>query len=679
MTWDRLEGATKYRLHAGSLGTFEVTGTGKSFVVAAGSTHTFRVQAFGDGTTFLADWGSSSTDTVTTETPPTVTIRRDKSTVNEGESARFTLTGRPAPIFGSIMINISAGDPDNRLSPNYTSTVRLKKGSTTASLSLRTKETSIGEDDGTVTATIASSTEYHIYYIGRPSSASVTIRDDDDDDCEINGTPTPTPTPAPMVPPPGQVPQPMLCPGNLKLDVSWDPPQSGGTPSQYNVRYRRTSVVGWVIRDAVAGRMETIPRLINDREYEVQVRACNSGGCGLWSESATETVGVRYAKPRNLKVIPLPRRQARLTWEPSKNEDTDYTVYDVYAETPGGTSQIIGDNKDSASEGHEFHLDRVILSTLTGLDDEPYFSLWVVAKDTRSMTDANRIADSDKSDEIRIIDSPILSINGKIDHPAPPVGSVIDPQPGKAVVKWEQPESVLTYTLRWRKLGDSSGRPHSDHSWKLDDSSLPSDFHDNDKKPITDPLEGRTTITAIDGDAIYAFQLNFLIEEDGEEIPVFSARDRSVWTSDKAPEGGDIIASFPLGHPIHNDGYSNPFTYAYRICEDTFPGISLWRPFIVHALEQWESATDGLVHMEFQKKGNGRSLECARYSNPLEPTDPITEARNYIENTLGRPLSSTQQFDSIEELSTSENEHLRMFVENTSNWMNIYERDLRLN
>ena len=237
--WDRLEGATKYRVRAGSLGTEEVDGTGKSFIADPGTTHTFSVQAFGDGTTFLAEWGSPSTDTVTTETAPTVTIRRDSSPVNEGESARFTLIGRPAPIFASIRINIDPGDPDDRLTSDSTRVAILSRNSTTASLSLRTKENSICEDDGTVRATIASPTEHHIYYIGRPSSASVIIRDDDHDDCDDGSTSTPTPTPTPTPPPrPPPVPTQLRANGDLDDDgevtFRW---KAVFTAISYNLRY----------------------------------------------------------------------------------------------------------------------------------------------------------------------------------------------------------------------------------------------------------------------------------------------------------------------------------------------------------------------------------------------------------------------------------------------------------
>ena len=181
VTWDRLIGATKYKLDAGSsLGTFEVTGTGKSFVVDAGTEHTFRVQAFGNGSTWAEEWGLWSIPvTVTTEIPPTITIRRDSSPITEGQSAEFTFTADPAPSFTSILFNIDVDETGDFLTSSPTSTLRLSRNSTTASLGLRTTDDPTCENDGSVTVTMESSTEYYTYTIGSPSSATVTIRDND--------------------------------------------------------------------------------------------------------------------------------------------------------------------------------------------------------------------------------------------------------------------------------------------------------------------------------------------------------------------------------------------------------------------------------------------------------------------------------------------------------------------
>ena len=186
-----MDGAEKYEVEtkevgvSGSLETIEVTGTGKSFIVDAGSRHSFRVRAYGDGDTLFAVWGSwSDTETVTTESPPTMSISvrsSSPSTVTEGTSALFTLTARLAPSF-PIPIQIDATQEGNFLAPNPTSTVTLRRNSRIASVSISTTNDPTCEDDGSVTATIEEQDddEYYTYNIrASASSDDVAIRDND--------------------------------------------------------------------------------------------------------------------------------------------------------------------------------------------------------------------------------------------------------------------------------------------------------------------------------------------------------------------------------------------------------------------------------------------------------------------------------------------------------------------
>ena len=188
VTWSRLSGTTKYQLDAGNLGTFELTGTGKSFMVDAGSTHSFKVRAYGDGGTYTADWGSwAGPVTVTTESPPTITISADSSPRTEGQSVSFTLTASHAPSFIGFPINIDVDETGDFLTSSPTSIVRLSKNSTTVNLSMSTTNDSTCEDDGSVTVTIEPATGYYTYNIGNPSSDAVTI-EDEQTDCIITVT-----------------------------------------------------------------------------------------------------------------------------------------------------------------------------------------------------------------------------------------------------------------------------------------------------------------------------------------------------------------------------------------------------------------------------------------------------------------------------------------------------------
>ena len=96
---------------------------------------------------------------------------------------------------------------------------------------------------------------------------------------------------------------------------------------------------------------------------------------------------------------------------------------------------------------------------------------------------------------------------------------------------------------------------------------------------------------------IYGVQLNYKTASGGVTTQVFSARDAYVWPSKGFPgddDRPDRVATFPyFGHHADKD-------YGYRICRDTFfPDDTTrqddWVNLIEHALEQWETAADGLI------------------------------------------------------------------------------------
>ena len=374
----------------------------------------------------------------------------------------------------------------------------------------------------------------------------------------------------------------MLVPGHEKLDVSWDPPEftGGVTITKYNVQYRLTSATSWSSAGSVSfGTAKTIMDLTNDSEYEVQVQACNSGGCGDWSESATEKAGERYAKPRNLVIVPMPDRMAQLTWEPSKNADGN-TVYDVFAKKPDGTEGIPAFNISNSSRRADIDLDYV--AGTSGLAEEPHFDLWVVAKDKRTTP---TVKPSDTSQEIIIIDTPITVANGH------------SPSGGQAKLSWLNLEhqDVLddptyrggTYSFRYRRLG----RDHTLVGWE------PKYFISHDIVEEQD-LGTDNAIEGLTKGAIYAIQLRYSKEGKPD---VFAARDVYVWPSDRPADDGERVASFPLNYPIAGK------EYRYRFCDETFPpgdvtvdGIpiprsSVWKKAAVHAFDQWEVATNHLV------------------------------------------------------------------------------------
>ena len=86
--------------------------------------------------------------------------------------------------------------------------------------------------------------------------------------------------------------------GMTALGVTWSAPRNAGRPEieGYDLRYRNTAETEW--SDGPGGVEETetdVPGLLEDTEYEVQVRAVNAEGVGEWSQAASGRTGVQPA------------------------------------------------------------------------------------------------------------------------------------------------------------------------------------------------------------------------------------------------------------------------------------------------------------------------------------------------------------------------------------------------
>ena len=84
--------------------------------------------------------------------------------------------------------------------------------------------------------------------------------------------------------------------GMTALGISWSAPRNAGRPdiTGYDLRYRNTAETDW--SDGPRGVEETeteVPGLLEDTEYEVQVRAVNAEGTGEWSEPASGRTGMQ--------------------------------------------------------------------------------------------------------------------------------------------------------------------------------------------------------------------------------------------------------------------------------------------------------------------------------------------------------------------------------------------------
>ena len=106
------------------------------------------------------------------------------------------------------------------------------------------------------------------------------------------GDSSPSIPPVPAASAPSAPSAPRLTAGDGQLVVSWTAPSdSGAAIDDYDVRYRPAGGSWTELPDAVksTATTATITGLTNGTTYEVQVRAGNSAGDGVWSASATGT------------------------------------------------------------------------------------------------------------------------------------------------------------------------------------------------------------------------------------------------------------------------------------------------------------------------------------------------------------------------------------------------------
>ena len=199
ITWGEVTGAARYEPQ------YRISGSGDDWASvettedtistlspdggpACGTTYEFRVRAYGDGVTYVADWGAeSSAESVTTDV-----CNRDPTF----DQAVYTFPVSEAAAIGNAVGNVSATDPDDGDSVSYTITAGNGDGKfvfgestgaitvagaldyeTTASYTL-TVEASDG-NDGTATATVEISvTDVAEDAPPAPESPSVSLTDD---------------------------------------------------------------------------------------------------------------------------------------------------------------------------------------------------------------------------------------------------------------------------------------------------------------------------------------------------------------------------------------------------------------------------------------------------------------------------------------------------------------------
>ena len=129
------------------------------------------------------------------------------------------------------------------------------------------------------------------------------------------------------------------------LTVAWIAPANAGPPIvDYDYRYRATSQGPWieVTNTTITALSATIAGLVEDTEYEVQVRATNDEGTSGWSDPGTGTptgateAGAIANAPENLQAT-AGDAEATLSWDaPNNASGADLTGYAYRYKESGG-------------------------------------------------------------------------------------------------------------------------------------------------------------------------------------------------------------------------------------------------------------------------------------------------------------------------------------------------------
>lgn len=144
-----------------------------------GASYTFRIRAEGDNTNTQgwSPWSSYVSATTSACPTPTITISRNRASVTEGQSAQFTLRANHAPS-SNLTVNVRVTQSGSFISGTPPTSVQISSGRTTGRLTVQTRNDSVDEPHGSITARVLDGTGY---VVGTTFSAKVTVEDNEPD------------------------------------------------------------------------------------------------------------------------------------------------------------------------------------------------------------------------------------------------------------------------------------------------------------------------------------------------------------------------------------------------------------------------------------------------------------------------------------------------------------------
>ena len=227
---------------------------------------------------------------------------------------------------------------------------------------------------------------------------------------------------------------PSLTAGTRQLEVSWRAPSDNGSAiDDYDVRYRPAGGSWTELPDTAksTARSVTISGLRNGTAYEVQVRAGNSVGDGLWSDSATGTpVGVPAAPAA--PSLTAGTGQLEVSWRAPSDNGSAIDDYDVRYRPAGGSWTELPDTAKSTARS----------VTISGLRNGTAYEVQVRA--------GNSVGDGPWSDS---------ATGTPVGVPAAPAAPSLTAGTGQLEVSWRAPSdngsAIDDYDVRYRPAGGS--------------------------------------------------------------------------------------------------------------------------------------------------------------------------------------------------------------------------------
>ena len=195
----------------------------------------------------------------------------------------------------------------------------------------------------------------------------------------------------------------LVYPGNTNLRVEWDAPDYVGSSSisSYDLRYIRSDAqdkadANWteVTEIWTSGILQyTLSSVDNDVEYDVQVRAVNEDGGGLWSATSKGTPEAvsSDATLKNLELSGIeldpPFASDLKTYEVYVLNSVDETTVTATKNNDGATLVIAPTDADSESNGHQVTLVEgtntiVITVTAANMSSMEVYTVRVVRPDS---------------------------------------------------------------------------------------------------------------------------------------------------------------------------------------------------------------------------------------------------------------------------------------------------------